>query len=334
MWRFSVLLIIFAATTVHAQSPVGLGNETLCTLRVDVESQNKGVPVNRARVELFQGFAGMSPVQVGLTNSSGSAQFENLPPGDYRVKVSGEGIENADSGNFRIESGRVFISELVVVRTKPTNDAGAAGAAGNIVSVRDLNVPKKALEEFTNGDSEMQRKHWKKAATDFKKAVSTYPQYSAAYYNLSVAYYQMGDKDEQRDALRKTLAIDAGFVPALVSLAHLDFADHKLPETRDMLDKAITADPTNINALALRVRVDFVQGKYKEAIADAQTVHNLPHEGYATVHYTAAAAYQQLNNIPQMIDQLNIYLKEDPNSASAAYVRKTIAALRNPSPRQ
>jgi Flp pilus assembly protein TadD len=330
MRRLSVVLFLLSALPVHAQNSVDLGNETLCTLRVDVEFQNKGVPVNRARVELFQGFAGMSPAQVALTNSSGSVQFENVPPGDYSVKVSGEGIETADSGNFRIESGRVFMSELVVVRTKPGNDAGATGAAGSTVTVRELDVPPKALEEFTNGDSEMQRKHWKKAATDFKKAVAIYPQYAAGYYNLSIAYYQMGNKDEQRDALQKTLAIDTRFVPALVSLSHLQFADHKLPETRDLLDKAITADPTNVDALALRVRVDFVQGKYQEAIADAQTVHSLPHQGYATVHYTAAAAYQQLNDIPQMIDQLKIYLKEDPNSASAAYVRKTIAALETP----
>lgn len=327
MWRFLLLVIVFSAAAVHAQSSATLGNETLCTLRVDVEFADKGVPAARVHVELLQGFAGAAPDEVALTDSSGSAQFENLPPGDYSVKVSGEGIETTDSGNFRIESGRVFMSELVAVRRKPGNDADASGATASTVSVRDLNVPAKALEEFTNGDSEMQHKHWKKAANDFKKAVSSYPQYSAAYYNLSVAYYQLGQKDRQREALWACLKINNRFAPALVSLAHIDFADHKLPETRDLLDKAITADRTNVDALALRVRVDFVQGKYQETIADAQTVHSLPHEGYATVHYTAAAAYQRLNNIPAMIDQLKIYLKEDPDSGSADYVRKTIAAL-------
>ena len=332
MWRFSVLLIILSAAAVHAQSSGGFGNETLCTLRVDVKFADKGLPAGRVHVELLQGFAGAAPDEVALTDSSGSAQFENLPPGEYSVKVSGEGIETTDSGNFRIESGRVFMSELVVVRSKPGNDTATAGAAGSTVSVGDLNVPAKALEEFANGDAEIQRKHWKKAANDFKKAVSIYPQYSAGYYNLSVAYYRLGQNDKQREALQACLKINGHFAPALVSLAHIDFADHKLPETGDLLDKAITADPTNVDALALRVRVDFMQGKYKETVADAQTVHNLRHEGYATVHYTAAAAYQRLNNIPAMIDQLKIYLKEYPGSRSADYVRKTIAALDNQHP--
>lgn len=332
MWRFSVLLIIFSAAAVHAQSSGGFGNETLCTLRVDVKFVDKGLPAGRVHVELLHGFAGAAPDQVALTDSSGSAQFENLPPGDYSVKVSGEGIETADSGNFRIESGRVFMSELVAVRRKPGSDTGAAGAAAGTVSVRDLNIPAKALEEFTNGDSEMQHNHWKKAANDFKKAVSIYPQYSAGYYNLSIAYYQLGQKDKQREALQSCLKINDHFAPALVSVAHMDFADHKLSETSDLLDKAITTDPTNVDALALRVRVDFMQGKYEKAIDDAQSVHALPHGGYATVHYTAAAAFQHLNNVPEMIEQLKLYLKEDPSSPSAGYVQKTIAALDNQHP--
>jgi tetratricopeptide (TPR) repeat protein len=173
----------------------------------------------------------------------------------------------------------------------------------------------------------MQHKHWKQAADDYNKAIAIYPQYCSAYYNLSVVYYQLNQPDKQRDALQKTLSIDDHFVPALISLAHLEFADHKLPETRSLLESAITADPTNIEALALLVRVDYMQGKYEATIADAKRVHSLPHDGYATVHYTAAAAYQQLNRIPEMISELKLYLKEDPTSSNASYVRQTIIEL-------
>jgi hypothetical protein len=328
MWRLSPLLLLLAATVAHAQATANSGNETLCTLRVDVEFANKGLPASGLRVQLFQGFAGATPYQVGLTNSSGSAELENLLPGDYSVEVSGQGVETADSGNFHIENGRVFMSKLVVVHKREENNAGNTPTGGS-VDVHELNVPKSAAEELARGDSEMQRRNWKKAADHFKKAVSIDPHYSSAYYNLSVAYLQLKQPDKQRDALQKALDNDNHFVPALVSLAHIDFADHKLPEARDLLNKAISADPTDVDALALLVRVDFMQGQYQETIACEQKVHNLPHAGYATVHYTAAAAYQRLNKIPEMIDELKIYLKEDPTSPSAGYVRKTIADLRN-----
>ncbi len=223
---------------------------------------------------------------------------------------------------FHIESTTLFESQQVSVHPLENDKAGA----GNTVNVHELNVPAEASQELARGDEEMKRKHWKQAEDHYNKAVTIYPQYSVGYYDLSVAYYQLKQPDEQRDALQKALNIDDHFAPALVSLAHMEFADHKLPETRAFLDRAVAADPADVEALALRVRVDFMEGKYEETISDAQKVHSLPHKDYATVHYTAAAAYQQLNRIPEMINELKTYLKEDPTSSNAGYVRQTIVA--------
>ena len=314
MPRFLVLLVVLCGLALHAQ---GFG----CTLRVDVALSDQGKPLAGLHIQLVHGLAGV-PYGVAVTNSSGSAQFEHLPPGDYQLEVSGEGIATTFSPVFRIDSLQIFESQQVVVRRLENDKAGA----GNTVNVHELDVPAEASQELARGDEAMKRKHWKQAADHYNKAVTIYPQYTVGYYDLSVAYYQLQQPDEQRDALQKTLNIDDHFVPALVSLAHMEFADHKLPETRALLDRAVAVDPVNVEALALRVRVDFMQGKYEETISDAQKVHSLPHKGYATVHYTAAAAYQQLNRIPEMIEELKTYLKEDPTSSNASYVRQTIVA--------
>lgn len=49
------------------------------------------------------------------------------------------------------------------------------------------------------------------------------------------------------------------------------------------------------------------------------------------MHYTAAAACQRLNRIPEMIAQLKLFLEEDPSSPSAADVRRIIAAAEHQS---
>jgi hypothetical protein len=316
MPRWLVLLVVLSGFAVRAQVL------SSCSVRVDVVLSDKGQPVAGVRVELFERAAGDIPSQVALTNSSGSAQFENLRAGDYHVMVSGAGIETTNGPLFRIDGTHVSESQFIAVRALENDKAGA----GNTVNVHELNVPAEASQELARGDGEMKRKHWRQAADHYNKAVTIYPQYTVGYYDLSVAYYQLQQPDEQRDALQKTLNIDDHFVPALVSLAHMEFADHKLPETRALLDRAVAADPADVEALALRVRVDFMEGKYEEAISDAQKVHSLPHTGYAWVHYTAAAAYQQLNRIPEMINELKTYLKEDPTSSNASYVRQTIVA--------
>jgi tetratricopeptide (TPR) repeat protein len=280
----------------------------------------------------MQGLATAAPVDVAMTNSSGSAEFRNLISGDYRVEVSGEGIETTQSNVIHIENGRVFESQMIAVRR--SGEAGPSdskGGRGNMVSVEELNVPKEASRELARGDVEMQHNNWKRAVEHFSKAASIYPQYASAYYNLSAAYLRLGKSDRQRDALEKALQVNEKFVPALVSLAHLEVADHKPELARPLLDTAITADPTNVEALALRVRVAFLEGQDEQAIADAKKVHDLPHSGYATVHYTAAGACQRINRIPEMLAQLQLFLQEDPNNQLADYVRKTIAEVQGQS---
>ena len=331
MWHRLTLLFVLVAIPAYGQVSARFSTHTTCTLQVDVAFATGGKAISGARVQLLQGLSNAAGVEVEMTNSTGSVDF-NVFPGDYRVEVSWEGIESTHCDFIHIDDGHVFVSMFVAVRKSgEANSAATSGAVGNSVSVAELNVPKEASEELARGDAEMKHKHWKKAAEHFQKATSIYPKYASAYYNLSAAYFQLKKADEQRDALLKALKINENFVPALVSLAHVDVAEHKAEQARPLLDKAISADPTNVEALALRVRVDFMQGQYQQAVDDAQRVHELPHKGYASVHYTAAAALQQLNRIPEMIAQLELLLQEDPSNPRADYIRKTIAELKGQS---
>ena len=332
MWRLWVCFFLLAVVSTPGQITSTALTHNVCTIRVDVTFADGGGAASGVRVQILQGLANAAPMQVVMTNSSGSAEFPGVLPGNYRVEVSGTGIQTTSTSVIHIEDGQVFMSQTIAVRKseEPGNSAGKSGL-GNFVSLAELNVPDKASEELARGASEMQHNNWKKAAEHFNKAVSIYPQYASAYYNLSVVYGKLNKPDQQRDALQKTLKINENFAPALVSLAHLEVADHKPQPAQMLLDKAVLADPINVEALALRVRVDFLQGQDEQAIADAQKVHEMPHQGYATVHYTAAAALQRLNRIPEMVAQLRLFLQEDPSNPSADYVRKTIAELQGQS---
>src|SRR6266566_5140482 len=51
------------------------------------------------RVRLMSG-SGSTPVSENFTNEQGRTEFPRVPVGNYHVVVTGEGVEEADSGMF------------------------------------------------------------------------------------------------------------------------------------------------------------------------------------------------------------------------------------------
>jgi tetratricopeptide (TPR) repeat protein len=284
-------------------------------------------PAARLRVQLLAGM-NKSVIAVTLTSGSGTVEFSDVETGNYYVRVSGDGIETTDSDPVVLENGAVFIGARVSIKKLEDAKPGAANRPGaSSVAVADLNVPPKAAKELDSAHADMAQEHWDKALEHLNKAVAIYPQYSSAYNDQGVCYDRLGQKERQREALQKAVSVNERSVPALVNLAHRDVVGHKLPEADLLLKKAVTADPTNVDALTLQAEVDFKRGLYDQAIAAARRVHGLPHEHFAIVHYTAASALLQENRIPDAIAELQVFLQEGPNGPRADAVRKAMQGL-------
>ncbi len=317
-WAAPLALLLLATTPVLAQL---LSNQASGTIRVDVVNSKGGHARAGLSVQLLGGLSGRG-VGMNTTNSSGTAEFEGVEPGNYHVRVSGDGIQTAESDTVTVQGTTVFESVTVVVR-----DIEAGNPGSSSVAVVDLNVPKEASKEYDHGNEEMAHKHWNKAMDHFNKAIAIYPQYSSAYNNLAACYEKLGQKDRQRDALQKAISANDHCVPAMVNLAYMAVDDHNLSEAVILLNKATAADPNYVEALVLMARVDFMQARYDDAIAAAHKVHSLPHEHFAIVHYTAAGAYEREGRLPEAIAELQLYLKEEPTGPRSDAVRKAIAAF-------
>ena len=202
-----------------------------------------------------------SAIAVTLTSSSGTAEFSDVETGSYYIRVSGDAIETTDSDPVVLENGRNSISARVSVKKLEDTKPGAANHPGApSVAVADLNVPPKAVKELESAHADMAQEHWDKALEHLNKAVAIYPQYSSAYNDLGVCYDRLGQKERQREALQKAVSVNERCVPALVNLAHMDVVDHQLPEADLLLKKAVTADPTNVDALTLQAEVGLQAG--------------------------------------------------------------------------
>lgn len=313
-------LFLFAPLSLLAQ----MVDSTQCTLRIDVVNQDGSRATERLRVELTEGFNSF-PVAVTLTSDSGTAEFDGLKAGSYRVRVTGNSIQPAESATIEIEGGRAFASQMVVVRPATKDNGGASGSS--TVNVADLSVPKNASDEYNRASKEIAHNHCDKAITYLNHAIALYPKFCSAYNNLAVCYFRMGQKDLERKALTQAVATNDSCVPPMITLAKMDVEQGNAADAQKLITKALATQPTNVEALVLQARVDLMQNEFDLAIAAAQRVNSMPHKGHAIVHYIAASAYEHKGQIPDAIKELQAFLKEEPSGPGADLVRKEMEGL-------
>ncbi len=271
--------------------------------------------------------ASTTVVEESFTNQEAMAEFDDVAAGTYHVIVSGQGIEEADSGIFEVDHRRSSQSIFVVVKPTPDEKQAASGGKGSsTVASADLNIPANAAKEFDKATELMAKQDWKKAIEQLNKAVAIYPQYAAAYNNLGAIYARQGDRDHEREALQKAVSLNDHFAPAFVNLAKMDIADHDLPGAEALLEKATSTDPLNSPTLILLANVELLNQHYDQSIANCRKAHSLPGP-HAMAHYIAAHALQDKNESSEAAAELQTFLKEEPNGGMSDAVRKQLSSL-------
>jgi tetratricopeptide (TPR) repeat protein len=155
----------------------------------------------RVRVQLMLS-AGSTSVAENYTNDEGLTDFDEVEVGNYHIVVSGDSIEQADSGMFEVDNrhGTQF-QTITVRRTEEVNAAKNSG--GTTVAVQDMNIPKAAARQFNKASDSIAHQAWNKAIEQLNRALALYPNYVQAYNNLGVVYARLGDRPSERTALQK-----------------------------------------------------------------------------------------------------------------------------------
>jgi tetratricopeptide (TPR) repeat protein len=279
------------------------------------------------RVRLMSGF-GSTLVAESYTTDGGMTQFTGVPVGNYHVMVTGEGIEDTDSGVFEVDQRRTTQSLLISVR--PVNESNNQFEPGSpLVAVVNLNVPASARKEFDKANEAVARQDWTKALQRLNRAISIYPEYASAYNNLGVVYSRMNDFAHEREALEKAISLNDHFVQAFVNLAKLCFRENNFRQAETLLERATRAEPTNAETLTLLAKAQLLNQHYDAAIASAHSVHALPHQGLAVAHYIAARAFEHENRPQDALAEFQTFLMEEPEGARAAHVRDEMAQIQH-----
>jgi tetratricopeptide (TPR) repeat protein len=277
------------------------------------------------RVRLMSG-SGSTPVSENFTNDQGRTEFIGVPVGNYHVIVTGEGIEEADSGIFELDRRKTSQDLFITVHSTESNAKGNAAGAPSVAAV-DLNVPDDARKEFEQANQDMGRQDWTSAQQRLNRAISAYPQYAQAYNNLAAVYGHLNDPVHVRESLEKAIELNDHLVPALVNLAKLCFQDKNAARAETLLENATRAEPNNPATMTLLAQAQLLDKHFDAAIATAHSVHAMPHQNFALVHYIAARAFERENRLQDALAELQVFLTEEPKGPRADHVREELAQI-------
>lgn len=297
-------------------------------IQVRVVHANDHPVQEQLRVDLLSG--GGMVITAMFTNSNGMAIFANLPGGDYRIRVSGPGIEETVTGSFFIDARARNHTETVVVRPSVSSPPLASGPS---VAVEDLKVPKparkavdKGVEAFNSGNFDQARDH-------FQKAIETYPNYATAYNMLGLTFLKQKETARGQEAFEKAIKLNDNFADAYINLAKIYFHQQKYALSTPLLEKSVAAEPRNPEAFTYLAQVELLGNNYEKTAAYARRVHELPHQEYAIVHFMAARALRALNRREDAVAEYKLFLQEaSGNNATSSQARQELAQMESKKP--
>jgi tetratricopeptide (TPR) repeat protein len=278
------------------------------------------------RVQLMTG-SSSTPVSEAFTDDRGEVEFNGVRVGEYHAIVTGNEIEQADSGPFEVDSRKMSQTLYITVHSRSDSKPNDTRSGRTSVAVVDLDIPVEARKEFDKASDAMTRQDWLGAQQRLKQAIAIYPRYVPAYNNLAAVYSHMNDGVHQREALEKAIALNEHFVPALVNLAKLCFQDGNPARSETLLQSALNAEPNNAGTMMLLAQAQLLNKHFEAAIATAHDAHSVPHEGLAVIHFIAARAFERLNRPQDALIELRMFLSEEAAGARADEVRKEISQI-------
>ena len=238
----------------------------------------------------------------------------------------GQGVITPQSHGL-MWSGQVAL-DLWAIASAPKSRSPLQSPSGS-VSKLDLEAPDKARREYARGYELLMRKDLQGAVGHLTLAIAKYPHFVAAHTALGSAYLQLGQYDSSRDQFAQVVLLDDHLPSAYLNLGSAQLALKDYPSAERSLEKASSLAPLDLQLATALAYTQLMNQDYGAVLATAHRVHSGKHEGAAMVHYFAAEAWQDQNNLQGTRDELETFLREDPRSPRAERARLVLHQIQS-----
>lgn len=286
-------------------------------------------PVSDVYVELQNElFSTLSRVR---TTSSGRFSFSVTRGGNYILKVLTVGtnylstsqvVEIVNFTPFDTDNEYVDIYLKLDPRLVSSNLPNITEA----VFVQE--IPDEARKLYESGVKKIGNGN-DKGIDEIEQALQIFPNYFNALNTLGRTYVQRKEYQKSLSYLIRSIDINQRSFSSFYSLAYACYQLNHLPEAIEAGRAATIIQAESVNAQLLygtALRVSGAYEKAEKALLKADSLSkNAP---VPQVHYQLALLYNKQNRNKEAADQLEIYLKLNPDAEDKNEIKSTIAKLR------
>jgi tetratricopeptide (TPR) repeat protein len=208
-------------------------------------------------------------------------------------------------------------------QSKDTKTGGAGDSPDATVSVHQLRIPERAKSAFNKGAQKLAAKDYAGSIAEFEKAIAAYDDFYEAYYKVGIANLEMQASEAAEAAFRKSIALsDSKYTPPLFGMGLALASQKQFADAESYVRAGLQLEPTSASGLLALGWVLLSEQRVVEAEKSAREA-ILYNPNLAMAHLLLAQIHRGQNNSAAMVEDLDAYLRIEPDGARSRALRTT-----------
>lgn len=272
-------------------------------------------PVANISVELHSTEGSLiAPITTAL---NGWFEFRGLRPVPYTIAIDAAEFEPV---SFNVDL-TLSSSRGMEIYLKPRSKSQQP--TGPPVSAHELSMPQKARDLMESGRKKLYKDHDAQSALpDFQEAVTIAPDYYEAYYQVAMAFLTLGGRENAEKYFRKSVELSGDkYGDADIALGKMMLDRNDFPEGEKMVRRGIELNPTSWVGHYELGRALLGENRIDDAEKSAEQARSLGPTA-PIVYRLLANVHLREKNYPALLQDLDAYLKLDPNSPAGVRAKQ------------
>jgi tetratricopeptide (TPR) repeat protein len=220
-----------------------------------------------------------------------------------------------------MRTGARFSLLLLTCVIAPLHSLAQTQPSVNVVSVRELSIPPKAIHAFQQGSLLLAKGDPSGSLPHLQRAISEFAGYYEAYYKLGLAYLKLWRIPEAEQAYRKSIELSgAKYAQPLFGLSAILDDREKFTEAESVARMGLHLEPDSWRGNYYLGLALFGLGRFEEAETSARDSVRARLD-FAEAHLLLALIHDGQKNYPALLNDLDEYLKLEPDGKASAGTR-------------